>query len=230
MKYSSSIPVPSCRFTFRHYDEILKSAKDSGYEFISMEGFASGKRADNFLIIRHDMDFSPIRAVEFAKIENKYGAKATYFIRVHSDKYNPFGFETYKIIKEIIELGHDIGLHYEHLDFVDITGEDPSTVLLREKKLLETIFDITIKGLAPHRDFTPTINRDFWKDKDIRDFGFSFEAYMDVFLEDIYYTSDSLGKWGGDGKCLCQFIGVKKRIYALIHPLYWYQSNYHIHP
>lgn len=228
MKYSSSIPVPSCRFTFRHYDEILKTAKDSGYEFISMDDYAKGKRADKILIIRHDIDISPQRAVEFAKIEHKYGASGTYFIRVHSDNYNVFGFDTYSNIKEIITLGHNLGLHYENLDFTDITGEDPTAILLKEKKMLELIYETAISGIAPHRDFTPIINRDFWKENDIHDFGFKYEAYMDVFFDGVFYISDSLGQWGKDGKCLCQHLNKKKKIYALLHPSYWHTTSYHL--
>ncbi len=228
MEYSSSIPVPECPFTFEHYEYILKTAKDKGYEFISMEDFANGKRADKFLIIRHDIEFPPPSALEFAKIENKVGAKATYFVRVHADNYNPFGFKTYNAIKKIIELGHDIGLHYEHLDFADITKEDPSTVILKEKKLLELLFDMQIRGIAPHKDFTPIVNRDFWNGKDFKEFGFTFEAYMDDFFNNILYLSDSLGKWGGKGKCLCHYINKEQRIYVLIHPRYWYQTSYHL--
>lgn len=228
MKYSSSIPVPSCPFTFEHYEHILRTAKDGGYEFIGMEDFAIGKRADKFLIIRHDIEFSPSSALEFAKIENKVGAKATYFVRVHADNYNPFGFKTYNAIKKIIELGHSIGLHYEHLDFADITKQEPNVVLLKAKKLLELLFDAEIKGIAPHRDFTPIVNRNFWNDKDFKDFGFTFESYMDEFFNDILYLSDSLGKWGGDGECLCRYINKEPRIYLLLHPCYWYHISYHL--
>ncbi len=228
MEYSSNIPVPGCPFTFEHYRYLLKTAKNNGYDFISMEEFAKGRRADKFLIIRHDIEFSPSSALEFAKIENELGAKATYFVRVHTDNYNPFGFKTYNVIKKIIELGHDIGLHYEHLDFSEITKQDPSTVISKEKKMLELIFDIQIKGIAPHRDFTPVINRDFWNERDFKEFGFTFEAYMDEFFDDILYLSDSMGKWSGEGKCLCLYINKVQRIYVLLHPFYWYNTSYHL--
>jgi hypothetical protein len=228
MEYSSNIPVPGCPFTFEHYGSLLKTAKNNGYDFISMEEFANGRRADKFLIIRHDIEFSPSSALEFAKIENELGAKATYFVRVHADNYNPFGFKTYNAIKKIIELGHDIGLHYEHLDFSEITKQDPRTVISKEKKMLELIFDTPINGIAPHRDFTPIINRDYWKENDFHGLGFTFEAYMDDFFKGTFYLSDSLGKWSGEGKCLCHYIGKENKIYVLIHPFYWYKTSYHL--
>ncbi len=228
MEYSSQIPVSKCPFTFEHYSYLIKTAKDKGYEFITMEDFADGKRADRFLLIRHDVDFEPAAALNFAKIEHEYGARATYFIRVHANNYNPFGFKTYYTIKKILELGHNIGLHYEHLDLSSITGDDPVEIIKREKKLLELIFGKEIKGLSPHRDFTPIMNRDFWKEHDIKDFGFTYEAYMEMFFDGILYLSDSLGKWGGNGKCLCNYLGEEERIYILVHPSQWYHRSYHL--
>ena len=217
-----------CKFTFQHYREILKWAKENGYDFISMEDFASGMRAEKFLIIRHDIDFSPQSALEFAKIEHEMGARATYFIRVHSDNYNPFGFKTYNALRKVIDYGHDIGLHYEHLDFADITKQDPSQLITKEKKLLEDIFDLSIKGIAPHGDFTQIDNSEFWNQRDIKEFGFSYDAYMDFFFENIFYVSDSLGNWGGDGKCVCEHIKTEKKLYVLLHPCYWYHTSYHL--
>ncbi len=228
MEYKSNIPVSSCPFTFEHYEQILKTAKDAGYNFISMEDFANGKRPDKFLIIRHDIEFSPSAALKFAEIEYKFGVKATYFIRVHADNYNPFGFKTYYAFKKIIELGQDIGLHYEHLDFSEITNHDPYEVIIKEKNLLELVFDKKIRGIAPHRDFTPIINRDYWKENDFHELGFTYEAYMDDFFKGTFYLSDSLGKWGGEGKCLCHYIGKENKIYVLIHPFYWYKTSYHL--
>lgn len=228
MEHSSNIPVPECLFSFEHYRFILRKAKDNGYTFISMEEYANGKRADKLIIIRHDIDFSPSSALEFAKIENEFGVRAIYFVRIHADNYNPFGFKTYNAIKKIIELGHDIGLHYENLDFSDITKQDPRTVILKEKKMLELIFETQIKGIAPHRDFTPIINKDFWNDMDFKEIGFTFEAYMNEFFDDILYLSDSLGKWSGEGKCFCHYISKKNKIYVLLHPCYWYHTSYHL--
>jgi hypothetical protein len=228
MEHPSNIPRRECSFTFTHYKNILRKAKDNGYTFITMEEYAKGKRADKLIIIRHDIDFSPSSALEFAKIENEFGVRAAYFVRVHADNYNPFGFKTYNEIRKIIELGHDIGLHYENLDFSDISKQDPRTVILKEKKVLELIFDLQIKGIAPHRDFTPIINKNFLNDVDFKKIDFEYEAYMKEFFEDILYLSDSLGKWSGEGKCLCHYINKENKIYVLLHPCYWYHTSYHL--
>ncbi|UCE36850.1 MAG: hypothetical protein JSW00_15280 [Thermoplasmata archaeon] len=228
MKNNSSDAESLCGFTFKHYKDILTLAKQNGYEFISMEDYANGKRAEKILMIRHDIDFSPQSALEFAKIEHELGAKATYFVRVNADNYNPFGFKTYNALRKIMDFGHDMGLHYEHIDLAEITKQDPSILIVKEKELLELIFDTQINGIAPHRDFTQINNSEFWNERNIREFGFSFEAYMDQFLENIFYITDSLGNWGGDGKCLCELIPKEQRIYALLHPCYWYHTSYHL--
>ena len=64
-------------------------------------------------------------------------------------------------------MGHEIGLHYEHLDFCHITKEDPAIVIMKEKRLLELIFDIKIKGIAAHIDWTDIQNYDFFSDRKV---------------------------------------------------------------
>ena len=48
-----------------------------------------------------------------AKIEHKFGVKATYFFMLRSPFYNIFTRANNEAVKEIIKLGHNIGLHYD---------------------------------------------------------------------------------------------------------------------
>jgi hypothetical protein len=219
----------NCSFNFRHYEESLKLAKRKGYSFSTLGDFDSNRGNRLLVLLRHDLDNPQVhKALDFARIESKLGIKATYFVRVHSDGYNPFGFKTYSVLKKILELGHEIGLHYEHLDFCAINNETPDSIIVKEKKLLELIFDIRIKGIAGHRSFSGIQNWDFWKDKDYKNFGFDYDAYEDKFMEDTLYIDDSLGKWK-DGKCICQYIRTEHlRLYVLTHPFYWYHKAFQL--
>ena len=71
------------------------------------------RKSKKFLILRHDVDFSLDYALKLAKKEAKNEIKSTYFILLHGEYYNPFDKKNTKIIKEISNLGHEIGLHYD---------------------------------------------------------------------------------------------------------------------
>jgi len=219
--------VNQCGFTFQHYEETLKLAKEKGYSFSRLCDFDDNKESKLLILLRHDLDYQVMqKALSFAEIESRLGIKATYFVRVHSDEYNPFGFKVYHALRQVLNMGHEVGLHYEHLDFCDVTKENPATIITKEKKLLELIFDIQIRGIAGHRSWTDIRNWGFWKDHNFKDFDFEYDAYEDKFMGDMLYIDDSLRQWK-EGKCMCQYISSKvPRLYFLIHPFYWYHKSF----
>ena len=218
----------SCNFSFNHYKNTLIFAKERGYIFSNFRTFEEEKNEAYVILLRHDIDHSQLKALEFAKIERDLGIKSTYFVRVHSNYYNPYGFKVYTVLKKILDLGHEIGLHYENIDFAEVTNEDPCEIIKKDKKILDIVLEKSIEGIAAHRDFNQVSNLDFWKKHDLKDFGFKYEAYEERFLRDILYISDSLGMWK-TGKCMCHYIQKRiPRLYIVTHPCYWYHVSYHL--
>ena len=96
-------------FTEESYLKFLRLAKER-YVFRSYSDF---DKDENFILWRHDVDFSVHRAKRLAEIEKSENLKTTYFIHLHSEFYNVFEAEISKLIHQIIELGHFIGLHFD---------------------------------------------------------------------------------------------------------------------
>ena len=63
--------------------------------------------------LRHDIDYSLEQGLTMAVLENKLGIAASYFILVDCDFYNIFSKNSSRIIKEISDLGHEIGVHFD---------------------------------------------------------------------------------------------------------------------
>ena len=204
-------------------------AREGGYSSSTLGEFDANQGRARLLIMRHDLDYPEMKkALSCAEIENRLGIKATYFVRVHSDDYNPFGFKTYHGLRQILDMGHEIGLHYENLDFCHVTGEDPARVIAKEKELLELILDTKVKGIAGHGDWSGIVNWDFWKDHHYRDFGFEYDAYEGKFMNSMLYIDDSLRRWKED-KCMCSYIsGHVPRLYFLAHLFYWYHRSFQL--
>lgn len=178
-------------FTFNNIEKQYKTALEKGYHFITCEEYAKNKnrKYTKTVINRIDIDLSIKKAERVGKFYNKLGIKGSFFVRLHAPEYNPFSFENYRIIKFLIDTGHEIGYHSEVVDQSVIWNEDASDCLKRDIDVINKMFNIKIKGVASHGGMTGLNNLDFWKDKKATDFGLLYEAYD--WFNDCFYISDS---------------------------------------
>jgi len=103
-------------FTLKKYKQLLEILIAKGYQFARFDEFLIGNaefRIHNskLLILRHDVDLLPENSLAMANIENALGIKGTYYFRIVPDSFDE------KIIKKIAGSGHEIGYHYEEVDF-----------------------------------------------------------------------------------------------------------------
>jgi hypothetical protein len=105
-------------FTIKTYKSLLKSLQSAGFFFITFEEYFSKQKPNKWVILRHDVDLLPENSLRFAKIQNKHGIKGTYYFRAVPESWDE------RIIKEITELGHEVGYHYETMDQVkEVRGQ-----------------------------------------------------------------------------------------------------------
>ena len=98
------------KFSKPNYLKLLNSLKKRNINlFLRVIGKISKKK--NYIILRHDIDFDTSYALEMAKIENKNKIKSTYFFLMRDDYYDLFSDKTYRDLKLIKKLGHEIGIH-----------------------------------------------------------------------------------------------------------------------
>jgi hypothetical protein len=206
----------SCNFTFAHYEFLLTEGLRLGYRFSDFKSHADIPKEEKLILLRHDIDLSVRNALRFARIEKELGIVATYFVRVHAHLYNPFQVDAYRILREIKEMGHEMGLHYEP-GFAALFGEDAGHMILREKKIVEAVLDTTVVSAAAH---LPAKSARIITEQNLAQFGLKYEAYTERFTKDLKYLSDSNGRWR-EG-CLCQHLGRHPRICVLIHPFWWF--------
>lgn len=203
----------TCSWTYDHYSFCIQKARGHGYALIPFNEITLYKQDQPLIILRHDIDYSIQRALNVARLEKSLGVRATYFIRVHAQTYNIFEYNNYLALKEIISLGHEIGLHLEAIDFAHITADDPLDVFQREKKVLETVLKTTIISAAAHNEHIPAGNRrnsSFFVIFNKKEAGIEYDAYDASFPKEIKYISDSSGRWR-EG-CMCKHIGKYPRL------------------
>ena len=199
------------KFTYNEYLLILKLIKPRLSSF-------KLPMSEDFVLMRHDVEFDISRAFELAKIESEHGAKSTFFFQVLSSAYNPFSTVNKNIIREIKDLGHDVGLHFyvTHIEAgnIDQLHEQLNT----QKTLFEEGLNMDCNSFSYHRPPKWVL--------EIRNNEISgmINAYGPSFFEfspnpkEIIYLADSQHKWAY-GYPLDHLSSAKIQI--LTHPDEW---------
>lgn len=200
------------KFFLEDYVQLINSFKNSGYKFI----FFGEENLDNSkeVILRHDVDFSLLKALKMAKIENDLGVKSTYFILIGTEFYNPFLYENRKIIKEILQLGHSIGVHFDVANYENNANEDLLNSINDEINILSNIISKPINCISFHRPIKELLNK-----KISNDF---ISAYEERYFKEFSYISDSRFNWKNNPYELISNHATK--IQCLVHPI-WYSTN-----
>ncbi|MGG7214944.1 hypothetical protein ACQPUY_15250 [Clostridium nigeriense] len=199
-----------CDFSFEHYRNILELIRENGYNSTFYDENVEGKQ----IIIRHDVDLDLDAALEISKIESELGMKAVYFIWIGSPFYNIFENRYKNIIKEIIDGGHEIGLHYDETSHKCNSKEELIAYIDKESKILKTYFDIDIKTVSFHRPSSYILDSDL-------NCGKYINTYSNKFFKDFLYLSDSRGQWRNG--CICSKLNKDsaEKIQFLTHPIWW---------
>ncbi len=130
-------------FSYAYYEHILETAISSGYHVTSFKGYSAD--APKTVILRHDVDYTLDGLLVFAGIEKKLGVTASYLFRVHADEYNLFSCVSWNILRQLVEMGHEIGLHFEAMNVGRALKLEPKTLLRMEKDALEAILGPGLK-------------------------------------------------------------------------------------
>ena len=97
-------------FVYKKWDAFCKKLADSGIHSIPAREVVSGK--GKYLVLKHDVETDVAKALEMAKIENKYGHRGSYYVQAYlmSDEKNV------DMLKVMQDMGHEISYHYDVMD------------------------------------------------------------------------------------------------------------------
>ena len=141
-------------------------------------------------IIRHDVDSWPINSYQMASVENDLGISSTYYFRKSTISFND------KIIKKIIDLGHEIGYHYE--DLATNRGNYKEALESFTNNLIFFRTYYPVKTIAMHgRPLSKWNSMDMWEKYNFKDLGIECEPYLDIDFNKIAYLTDTGNCWDG---------------------------------
>lgn len=203
------------QFTYKSYEKLILLLRDKGYDF---SNYRNWKTKDKVVILRHDIDYSLAKAVALAELERELGVSSTYFVLLTSEFYNLLSKDNLSKISKIGKLGHDIGLHFDEVNYSEEYYKDHGgieNVILEEVNLLKQITGIDVASVSMHRPSKETLESNI-------DLGPVINSYGQQFFQDFKYVSDSRRKWRED---IVEIIASEK--YAKLHILthaFWYND------
>ncbi|WP_394353859.1 hypothetical protein [Halolamina sp. CBA1230] len=179
-------------FTTDAYETLLDAIDAGGYEFLTVrEYLGSDDLPERFVILRHDVDRMPARALRMARVEAQHGASATYYYRTST-------FEADRV-RRVRGLGHEIGYHYE--DYVRTNG-DLAAAHHRFAGNLDRFrrqSPGSIETVCMHGNpLSSYDNREMWTAHETPDFeayDLLGEAYLSMDFADVVYFSDTGRTW-----------------------------------
>lgn len=196
-------------FSKEGYLNFIKFALDSGYQLTtSFKANQVLEKTHLVGILRHDVDYSLLTALQLAKLESKNDIKATYYILPYNDFYNPLSPNGRSLVRQIAELGHEIGLHWYAPHYQFDKGE---MFLKNDIELLSEIANQKVVSLSQHE---PSITGNFQLPKKYQE----NDAYS-VKFKDFVYVSDSSMTWRQYTPL--DLINKKVSFQFLSHPAHW---------
>ena len=184
-------------FTWNNLENEFSTIIDKGYQIITCEEYVRIKEnlPAKVVVNRIDIDLSVKKVINILDIFDKLNIKGTFFLRLHAPEYNPFSFENYRVLKRLLNSGHELGYHSEIVDQSIIWNEDAEECLLRDLKVLSDIFNYKVKSVASHGGSTGYNNLDFWKNRKPKEFNLLYEGYDNEpeynLFQEAFYISDS---------------------------------------
>jgi hypothetical protein len=195
-------------FTEASYRDIVAMALGR-YAFEPFGTAAEGAH----VLWRHDVDYSAHRAVALARLEAELGARATYFVPLHSDLYNVLEPAVHARLREIAGLGHWIGLHFD-AGFPAAGSLDDRAA--REARMLSDALEVPVGAVSLHN---PSVSGT--QDLDAEKLGGMVHAGARSVRDRYAYVSDSNGYWRFDRLPEVIAAGAHERLHVLTHPEWW---------
>ncbi len=200
----------TAEFTPEGYRELIASVVARGYE---VKSFGDVQAARRHLILRHDIDQCLNSAARLAALEAAEGWRASYFVLVRSEMYNPFSPAGVRALRKICAGGHELGLHLD----AALYGGDAEALELaaqRECAMLESISGQKISMISFHRPSPDLIPCD-------RILAGRRNTYESQFFNEIGYCSDSRGGWHRGSPLGHAALGEGRALQLLTHAIWW---------
>ncbi len=199
-------------FTEVGYRRVLATAQAAGYRFLSFDD-PTRDTEGRVCLLRHDVDADLGAAARMARLEAEAGVKSTYFVMLRSPLYNLLGRANLACAREIVALGHYIGLHYDH-GFRPGEHMNVAQWIDFEAGVLSRSLDAAVTAVSFHQPGPEVLEGHV-------DTGRLVNAYSRSDMKGFHYVSDSNRQWRDRNPLTIFESGSVTKLHLLIHPMWW---------
>ncbi len=176
-------------FTINIYREFLNSLLLKNVSFLPFHDFIPSKRKDA-ICLRHDVDLLPYNSLEFARMQHSFGISGSYYFRAVPESWDE------NVIREIHDLGHEVGYHYESLD--STKGNIKLAIVDFEQNLEKFRKLVSVKTICMHGSpRSKWDSKELWEHYNYKDYGIIGEPYLDIDFSKTAYYTDTGRMWDG---------------------------------
>ena len=216
-------------FSFVNYGKMLETIISAGgvkdYSEIT-------SKDEKFIILRHDVEFSPKRAYDLAVVESKYSIFSTFFFQISNNAYNILSEKNKERIKEIMSMGHKVGLHFHRQGSNDL--EEIKQRIQYESDVMSYILHTKIDRFSFHRPSQLVLENEIRIPGMINAYAplyFTFtKGQTDVdFTKGVKYIADSRNQWSYLAPYTSpspDFFEIYPKVQILCHPYSWTEKGY----
>lgn len=212
-------------FTYDSYRHLICLLREHHY---NLTDYYNYKEVQHPCILRHDIDQSPVRALQLAKVETEMDVCSTYFVLLTSDFYNVFSAKNRALLREMAAMGHTIGLHFDEVTYFDSATAGPALLpeehaekliglIKTEAEMLSNALDLKIDVVSMHRPSKFCLESDL-KIPDI------INSYGQEFFKEFKYLSDSRRHWREDALSYIREETFVK-LHILTHAFWYYETE-----
>jgi hypothetical protein len=201
-------------FTWRAYAACLDLALANGYSFEPFERLAELRLGSTgrHLLLRHDIDYDPRRALALSQIERQRRVGATYFFQLNCPFYDLASRKNQDVVRVVLGMGHWLGLHFDATRLAE--DERVLDEVEHAAERLEALFGVPVRAVSFHLPTHRPVRHLVLHQGRIN-------TYSPAFGEGVEYISDSNQNW--KGKDLAHLLSVERPrlLQLLIHPEWW---------
>lgn len=210
-------------FSYEDYKEIIRIIKSTN----SQSDYAGALKKEEFVIMRHDVEYSVERAYALAKVESSMDFTSNYFFQWTNNSYNVLSRRNMDMIKDMHERGHVIGLHFALNGMTDM--ELIRKQIVKEMNILSDMFGFQVDTFSVHRPSKDILRENIKLPGIINAYQDDFFTFAENVTENtpvkVKYLSDANHIWRYGYPDEANITGYKK-VQILTHPFAWCKKGY----
>ena len=203
-------------FSIEGYHRLLDRLASRGYKTLTFDELGS-RTASLVCLLRHDVDACTDFAVRMAELEAARGVRSTYFVMLRSSLYNLLSRQACADVRRIIDLGHEVGLHFDASHPAAVQAASLAQQISQEIEVLSTAIGRPVIAFSLHQPTQELLTNRL-------DVPGAVNAY--ALADEFVYVSDSNRDWRG--RDVLALIDDRKPLQILLHPMWWMCEDAHV--